>query len=107
MITARHALQKLCAGLNPARIMAASFALGLGRLALERAVEYANARNVWDETIDADHTIQHRLLRDRLNGWLCIITRGRHGYLVRLDDWNWTATTSRSYEISDGEEAGR
>ena len=88
MITARHAVQKLCAGLNPARIMAASFALGLGRLALQRAAAYANAREVRDETIDAHHTIQHRLLCDRWNGWLCIITRGRHGYLVRLDDSN-------------------
>jgi hypothetical protein len=46
---------------------------------------------VWDETIGAHHGMKHRLFRDRWNGWLCRITRGRHGYLVRLDDdWDWT-----------------
>jgi hypothetical protein len=89
VIAVRRASQRLFAGLNPERIMGASFALV--RLALERSVEYANARKVWDETIGAHHGMEHRLFSDRWNGWLCRITRGRHGYVVRFDDdWDWT-----------------
>ena len=38
------ALAQLFAGLNPERIMAAAFAIGMGRYALDKAVEYANER---------------------------------------------------------------
>ncbi|MEO3768402.1 acyl-CoA dehydrogenase [Streptomyces sp. B8F3] len=40
-------LLQLFAGLNPERIMTAAFALGLGRQAVARAVEYARTRQVW------------------------------------------------------------
>ncbi|MQY12997.1 Acyl-CoA dehydrogenase fadE12 [Streptomyces sp. RB5] len=40
-------LLQLFAGLNPERIMTAAFALGLGRNALGKAVEYARTRQVW------------------------------------------------------------
>ncbi len=38
-------------GLNPERILVASEALGIGRVALEKAVEYANGRVVFDRPI--------------------------------------------------------
>jgi len=41
------ALAQLFAGLNPERIMAAAGSVGLGRYALDRAVKYANEREVW------------------------------------------------------------
>lgn len=40
-------LLQLFAGLNPERIMTAAFALGLGRQAVARAVDYARTRQVW------------------------------------------------------------
>lgn len=41
------AIAQLFAGLNPERIMGASFSLGIARYALGKAVAYANERKVW------------------------------------------------------------
>ncbi len=61
------ALAQLFAGLNPERIMAASFATGLGRLALDKAVEYAKTRNVWGAPIGAHQGVSHPLADARIN----------------------------------------
>lgn len=55
------ALMQLFAGLNPERIMGASFSLGIARLALEKGVEYAKTRNVWGTPIGAHQAIAHPL----------------------------------------------
>ncbi|HEU5472209.1 MAG TPA: acyl-CoA dehydrogenase [Actinophytocola sp.] len=55
------ALLQLFAGLNPERIMAAAFAIGLGRYALDKAVGYANSRQVWKTPIGAHQAVQHPL----------------------------------------------
>ena len=54
-------LVQLFAGLNPERIMAASFATGLGRHALERATAYAKERTVWTAPIGSHQAIAHPL----------------------------------------------
>ncbi|MFE1770401.1 acyl-CoA dehydrogenase family protein [Streptomyces sp. NPDC059008] len=54
-------LLQLFAGLNPERIMTAAFALGMGRYALDRAVDYARTRQVWKEPIGAHQAIAHPL----------------------------------------------
>ncbi|MFJ5264337.1 acyl-CoA dehydrogenase family protein [Streptomyces sp. NPDC088387] len=54
-------LLQLFAGLNPERIMTAAFAIGMGRYALSRAVEYARERNVWNTPIGAHQAIAHPL----------------------------------------------
>ena len=54
-------LLQLFAGLNPERIMTAAFALGMGRYALGRAVEYARTRQVWKEPIGSHQAIAHPL----------------------------------------------
>ena len=48
-------------GLNEERLVIAAECLGLGRLALERAVEYANDREVFDRPIGSNQAIQHPL----------------------------------------------
>lgn len=48
-------------GLNPERILIASEALGLGRVALERAVRYAKDRVVFDRPIGQNQAIAHPL----------------------------------------------
>ncbi|HEU5110082.1 MAG TPA: acyl-CoA dehydrogenase, partial [Micromonosporaceae bacterium] len=55
------ALLQLFAGLNPERIMAAAFAIGMGRYALDKAVAYANTRQVWKSPIGAHQAVQHPL----------------------------------------------
>ncbi|MFE7127523.1 acyl-CoA dehydrogenase family protein [Streptomyces sp. NPDC057617] len=54
-------LLQLFAGLNPERVMTAAFALGMGRYALSRAVEYAKTRQVWNDPIGAHQAIAHPL----------------------------------------------
>ena len=54
-------LLQLFAGLNPERIMTAAFAIGMGRHALARAIEYAKTRQVWKDPIGAHQAIAHPL----------------------------------------------
>jgi alkylation response protein AidB-like acyl-CoA dehydrogenase len=55
------ALLQLFAGLNPERIMAASYAIGMGRFALDRAVDYAKSRTVWSAPIGSHQGVAHPL----------------------------------------------
>ncbi|MGY4100171.1 acyl-CoA dehydrogenase family protein [Nocardia sp. R16R-3T] len=55
------ALMQLFAGLNPERIMGAAMAVGMGRYAIDRAVEYAKQRTVWQTPIGAHQGISHPL----------------------------------------------
>ncbi len=55
------ALMQLFAGLNPERIMGAAMAVGMGRYAIDRAVEYAKERTVWKTPIGAHQGISHPL----------------------------------------------
>jgi len=50
-------------GLNPERILIAAEAVGLGRAALRRAVNYAKERVVFDRPIGQNQAIQHPLAR--------------------------------------------
>jgi acyl-CoA dehydrogenase len=48
-------------GLNPERMLIAAEALGIGRVALDRAVKYANERHVFDRPIGMNQGIQFPL----------------------------------------------
>ncbi|CAM3862129.1 acyl-CoA dehydrogenase family protein [Kibdelosporangium persicum] len=61
------ALAQLFAGLNPERIMAASFATGIGRLAMNKATEYAKTRTVWGTPIGAHQGLAHPLADAHIN----------------------------------------
>ncbi|MEU5696307.1 acyl-CoA dehydrogenase family protein [Actinosynnema sp. NPDC020468] len=54
-------LAQLFAGLNPERVMAASFATGMARRALDQASAYARTRKVWDTPIGAHQGVAHPL----------------------------------------------
>ncbi|WP_106189374.1 acyl-CoA dehydrogenase family protein [Umezawaea tangerina] len=54
-------LAQLFAGLNPERIMAASFATGMARRALDKAAEYARTRSVWGAPIGSHQGLAHPL----------------------------------------------
>jgi alkylation response protein AidB-like acyl-CoA dehydrogenase len=59
-------IEQLFAGLNPERIMAASFATGTARLALELATEYAKTRKVWKAPIGAHQAVAHPLAQTHI-----------------------------------------
>lgn len=60
------ALMQLFAGLNPERILGASMAVGMARAAMDKAVEYANERQVWKTTIGAHQGIAHPLAQIKI-----------------------------------------
>ncbi|NYG54044.1 acyl-CoA dehydrogenase family protein [Nocardioides perillae] len=59
-------LVQLFAGLNPERIMAAAFSLGLARYALDRATAYAKERAVFGQPIGAHQAIAHPLAQSHI-----------------------------------------
>ncbi len=59
-------LVQLFAGLNPERIMAASFSLGLARHALDKAVAYVKERNVFGQPIGAHQGLAHPLAQSKI-----------------------------------------
>ena len=60
------ALAQLFAGLNPERIMAAAGSVGMGRYALDRAVTYANQREVWGKPIGTHQGLSHPLAKAKV-----------------------------------------
>ena len=59
-------LVQLFAGLNPERIMAASFSTGLARFALEKATAYAKERTVFQGPIGSHQAIAHPLAESHI-----------------------------------------
>lgn len=59
-------LVQLFAGLNPERIMAAAFATGMARFALDRATEYVRERTVFQTPIGAHQAIAHPLAESHI-----------------------------------------
>lgn len=54
-------IAQLFAGLNPERVMAAAFSLGVARLAMRKATNYARERRVWGTPIGAHQGLAHPL----------------------------------------------
>ena len=59
-------LMQLFAGLNPERIMASAMAIGTGRYALDKAVNYVRERTVWDVPIGAHQGLAHPLAQVKI-----------------------------------------
>jgi alkylation response protein AidB-like acyl-CoA dehydrogenase len=60
------ALMQLFAGLNPERIMASAFAIGIARHALGKAVAYVKDRQVWKTPIGAHQGLAHPLAQIKI-----------------------------------------
>uniref|UniRef100_A0A5Q5CMJ9 Acyl-CoA dehydrogenase fadE12 n=1 Tax=Mycobacterium sp. (strain JLS) TaxID=164757 RepID=A0A5Q5CMJ9_MYCSJ len=60
------AIAQLFAGLNPERIMGAASAVGMGRFALGRAVDYVKTRQVWKTPIGAHQGLSHPLAQNHI-----------------------------------------
>jgi alkylation response protein AidB-like acyl-CoA dehydrogenase len=55
------AIAQLFAGLNPERIMASAYAIGMGRYAMGKGASYAKEREVWGKPIGTHQGISHPL----------------------------------------------
>ncbi|MGW3508499.1 acyl-CoA dehydrogenase family protein [Streptomyces sp. NPDC000994] len=79
-------LLQLFAGLNPERIMTAAFAIGMGRHALGRAVEYARERTVWKAPIGSHQAIAHPLAQAHIDLELARLMTGKAAHLYDAGD---------------------
>ncbi|MET9907198.1 acyl-CoA dehydrogenase [Streptomyces sp. NPDC006476] len=79
-------LLQLFAGLNPERIMTAAFAIGMGRYALGRAVEYARDRAVWNTPIGAHQAIAHPLAQAHIDLELARLMMQKAAHLYDAGD---------------------
>ncbi|POX54149.1 acyl-CoA dehydrogenase family protein [Streptomyces sp. Ru72] len=79
-------LLQLFAGLNPERIMTAAFAIGLGRYAVSRAVEYARDRTVWQQPIGAHQAIAHPLAQAHIDLELARLMMQKAAFLYDSGD---------------------
>ncbi|WP_432002487.1 acyl-CoA dehydrogenase family protein [Streptomyces sioyaensis] len=79
-------LLQLFAGLNPERIMTAAFALGMGRYALDRALDYARTRQVWKEPIGAHQAIAHPLAQAHIELELARLMTQKAAHLYDAGD---------------------
>lgn len=79
-------LLQLFAGLNPERVMTAAFAIGMGRYALSRAVEYARERTVWKQPIGAHQAVAHPLAQAHIDLELARLMMQKAAYLYDSGD---------------------
>ena len=79
-------LLQLFVGLNPERIMGAAFAIGMGRYALARAVEYARERTVWKVPIGAHQAIAHPLAQAHIELELARLMMQKAAHLCDAGD---------------------
>jgi alkylation response protein AidB-like acyl-CoA dehydrogenase len=79
-------LLQLFAGLNPERIMTAAFAVGMGRHALGRAVDYARTRQVWQTPIGAHQAVAHPLAQAHIDLELARLMMQKAAHLYDAGD---------------------
>ncbi|MBD3944926.1 acyl-CoA dehydrogenase family protein [Nocardioides ganghwensis] len=79
-------LVQLFAGLNPERIMAASFSTGLARHALEKASAYARERTVFKAPIGSHQAIAHPLAMAHIENELARLMTQKASALVDAGD---------------------
>ncbi|MCO8301269.1 MULTISPECIES: acyl-CoA dehydrogenase family protein [Streptomyces] len=98
-------LLQLFAGLNPERIMTAAFALGMGRYALDKAVDYARTRQVWKEPIGAHQAIAHPLAQAHIELELARLMMAKAAYLYDAGDDAGAGEAANMAKYAAGEAA--
>jgi alkylation response protein AidB-like acyl-CoA dehydrogenase len=96
-------LLQLFAGLNPERVMTAAFAVGMGRYALARAVEYARERTVWKSPIGAHQAIAHPLAQAHIELELARLMMGRAAALYDAGDDKGAGEAANMAKYAAGE----
>lgn len=96
-------LAQLFAGLNPERIMAASFATGMARFALRQAVSYASGRKVWAEPIGAHQAIAHPLAESHIEIELARLMTHRAAALYDAGDLKLAGEAANMAKYASGE----
>ncbi|UPK74863.1 acyl-CoA dehydrogenase [Nocardioidaceae bacterium SCSIO 66511] len=96
-------LEQLFAGLNPERIMAASFATGMARYALAKGVAYAASREVWKQPIGGHQAIAHPLAESHIEIELARLMTQRAAALYGAGDLMGAGEAANMAKYAAGE----
>ena len=96
-------IEQLFAGLNPERIMAASFATGTARLALAKATAYAKERNVWGQPIGAHQAVAHPLAQSHIEIEMARLMTQRAAALLAAGDFMAAGEAANMAKYAAGE----
>ncbi|MDQ3504766.1 MAG: acyl-CoA dehydrogenase family protein [Actinomycetota bacterium] len=75
-------IAQLFAGLNPERVMAAAYAVGVARLAMGKAADYARTRSVWSTPIGAHQGLAHPLAACQVEIELAALMTQKAAWLI-------------------------
>ena len=101
------AIAQLFAGLNPERIMGAASAVGMGRLALEKACDYVKTRQVWKTPIGAHQGIAHPLAQNHIELELAKLMMQKAASLYDAGDDTGAAEAANMAKYAAGEASTR
>ncbi len=101
------AIAQLFAGLNPERIMGAASAVGMGRLALEKACDYVKTRQVWKTPIGAHQGIAHPLAQNHIELELARLMMQKAATLYDAGDEMAAAEAANMAKYAAGEASTR
>nr|WP_320413550.1 acyl-CoA dehydrogenase [Candidatus Microthrix sp.] len=102
------AIDQLFAGLNPERIMASSFAIGMARYALNIAVNYAKERVVWrDKPIGSHQGVAHPLAQAHIEVQLAKLMMQKAATLYDQGDHMGAGETANMAKYAAGEAGTR
>lgn len=101
------AIAQLFAGLNPERIMGAANAVGVGRFALDRAVEYVKTRQVWKTPIGAHQGLSHPLAQNHIEVELAKLMMQKAAALYDAGDDGGAAEAANMAKYAAGEASVR
>ncbi|MDA0249747.1 MAG: acyl-CoA dehydrogenase [Actinomycetota bacterium] len=101
------AIAQLFAGLNPERIMGAASAVGMGRLALDKACEYVKTRQVWKTPIGAHQGIAHPLAQNHVELELAKLMMQKASTLYDAGDDMGAAEAANMAKYAAGEASTR
>jgi alkylation response protein AidB-like acyl-CoA dehydrogenase len=101
------AIAQLFAGLNPERIMGAASAVGMGRFAINKAVDYVKTRKVWDTPIGAHQGLSHPLAANHVEIELAKLMMQKAATLYDSGDDMGAAEAANMAKYAAGEASAR
>jgi alkylation response protein AidB-like acyl-CoA dehydrogenase len=101
------AIAQLFAGLNPERIMGAASAVGMGRFAINKAVDYVKTRKVWDTPIGAHQGLSHPLAANHVEIELAKVMMQKAATLYDSGDDMGAAEAANMAKYAAGEASAR
>ncbi len=101
------AIAQLFAGLNPERIMGAASAVGMGRFAINKAVDYVKTRQVWKTPIGAHQGLSHPLAQNHIEIELAKLMMQKAASLYDAGDDAGAAEAANMAKYAAGEASVR